>query len=107
MGSVVSIKPKTLKVNFSDEVRSRILDVRDISGEGIARVRVIFRNGFQLSIIRGWISDGEFELAIFNKFGVMDGSLLDLCDQGDQVLKGCSLKKIEYYLEKVSELRCK
>lgn len=80
----------------------------DISDQLIARVRIIFKNGHQLSIISCKLMDGArngfFEIAPFDKHAEFDQSLFDIEDQGDDILGYCDVERVKYYIQKIGEL---
>jgi len=85
-----------------------ILKIVDMSDYFSARTRIVFKNGYQLSVVIGPISYGSdrglFELSPFNANGEMDGSLLDDGDSGDDVLGFCSAEKVNHYINKIGSL---
>lgn len=85
-----------------------IESVEDKSSDGFTRARVIFKNGYQLSIIRGEYSyggrEGLFEIAPYTKQGDMDGDLFDEKDQGDDVLGFLDADEVNYYIKKIGEM---
>lgn len=80
--------------------------VTDKSDKFASRVRIVFKNGYSLSVIRGEYtyggSEGLFEIAPINLKGKLDGSLLDEDDQGDDVLGHCTLDKVAHYAKKLA-----
>lgn len=84
-----------------------IQSVRDNSGPYIKRLRIVFKNGYQLSIVQGegiYNGASTFEIAIFNLEGYLDGSLFDEENQGDNLLDYCDLAKINHYILKIGNL---
>lgn len=63
--------------------------------------RVIFKNGYQLSIIYSKFLSYKFEIAIINK----DGSMDDKYFNGDTVLPGCSANDVRCYINKIGSLK--
>lgn len=80
----------------------------DNSNPNMKRLRIRFKNGYGLSIVQGEYSyggpEGLFEIAPINKEQKLDGSLLDLEDQGDDVLGYCTLERVSYYINKIGGL---
>lgn len=79
--------------------------IKDIS---MARMRIIFFNNYELSVIRGTLSyggdQGLFEIAAFNSLGDMDDSLFDKEEQGGTVLGHCSIERVQYYINKIGSI---
>ena len=96
--NILSLKNKPINIK----------SITDKSDELTDRMRIEFKNGYQLSIIRGYVSygykSGLFEIAPFNKNGDMDGNLFDDNDKGDDVLGYCNKEKVEYYVNKIGNL---
>ena len=88
--------------------RQLIDHVENQSDSLVRRLRIHFKNGCQLSIVRGMytigVEQGLFEIAAFNQEGKMDDSLFDEIDQGGDVLGYCDLNKVSYYIDKISLL---
>lgn len=75
----------------------------------IQRIRIIFHNNYQISIIRGSNTFGGrenlFEIAVFNpQTENFDPSKFDDCDRGGDVLGHCSIEKVRYYIDKIGRL---
>lgn len=87
---------------------SLIAEVKNLSDDRVSRLRLVFKNGYQLSIIRGEFSyggdQGLFEISPFDLEGCMNGGLFDEEDQGDDVLGYCNLEKVKYYVNKIGTL---
>lgn len=85
-----------------------VSSVRDISCPLGSRVRVNFKNGYALSVVKGQGTYGDslglFEIAPINTKDCLDGSLLDEKDQGDDVLGYCNLETIAHYVKKLALL---
>ncbi len=95
---------------FLENKSSNIESIADMSDALMKRMRVKFKNGYQVSIIHGggftYGADvGCFEIALFGKDGEFDGSLFDEEDKGDDVLGYCDKAKVEHYVNKIGELR--
>lgn len=62
--------------------RQKAVEIHDQSEPGIRRMRLIFANGFELSIIHGQFTFGGprglFEIAPFDQTGKMNGAVLGL-----------------------------
>ena len=73
------------------------------------RVRVYFKNGKELSIIKGEYSEGGdvglFEIGPINANGELDRLLLDNDDRGDDTLGYCSVDKVNYYIQKIGQMK--
>ena len=93
---------------FNIEHTDKIKTVANNSDEYTDRVRIEFKNGHELSIIRGNYSyggiDGLFEIAPFDKNGNMNGDLFDDDDQGDSVLGDCTRERVIHYINKLGSL---
>lgn len=85
-----------------------IKNIEDNSDITTKRMRVNFKNGCALSIIRGAFSHGGdsglFEIALFDNDGNMNGELFDESDQGGTVLGYCDLNLVNHYMEKIGNL---
>ena len=98
--------------NLESEVMDRIERVENHSdsyGDSyVARARVIFKNGYQLSIIRGPFTYGAelglFEIAIMNSQDQRLAHLWDEEDGEDTVCGYCSVEKVHHYIRKISQL---
>lgn len=91
------------------EIAHLIASVEDRTNSYMDRVRVIFTNGYSLSIIRGDGSyggpEGLFEIAPLHPNGESGGDLFDEQDQGDDVLGYCGLERINHYMRKLAYLK--
>ena len=84
-----------------EKLGDRIKNMIDNSDNNVARLRVYFKNGYGISIIRGLGSYGNekdlFEIAPLNKDDCLDGSLLKLDDDvegwltEEDVLERCEI----------------
>lgn len=85
-----------------------IESITDKSDTFMKRIRVTFKNGYGLSIIKGFGSYGSrhglFEIAVFDKDGEMTGELFDAEDHGDTVLSHCDIDKLNHYINKIGKL---
>ena len=98
--------------NLESEVMDRIERVENHSdsyGDSYcARARVVFKNGYQLSIIRGPFTygaeQGLFEIAIMDSQDQMLAHLWDEEDGEDTVCGYCSVEKVHHYIRKISRL---
>jgi hypothetical protein len=83
--------------------------IEDLSDDFITRMRIVFKNNKQLSIVKGFSTYGNnqglFEIAPFNENEEMDGSLFDEEDKGDNVLGYCDVEKVYYYIKKIGLLK--
>ena len=87
----------------SRETAELIEDIKDLSDHWIKRVRFIFKNGHQLSVIRGEFSYGGAE-ELFEIMPIMgqdfNGKVLD--DDGElldgEVLGYLTEEKVRYYI---------
>lgn len=91
-----------------ETVEQLVAQVEDNSNELMKRVRITFKNGYALSVIRGEYSyggvKGLFEIAPINHSEELDGSMLDEEDKGDDVLGHCTPEKVTYYISKIAHL---
>ena len=89
-------------------ITDNVIDVKDTSDAFTKRVRVYFKNGLSLSVVRGsWTYGGDrglFEIAPFNKDKEMDGNLLDGECRGDDVLGYCDVDKVNHYIAKIGKI---
>ena len=73
----------------------------------MTRMRIYFKNGRELSIIRGEYSyggpEGLFEIMPCGNDG--DGDLLDEADQGDSVCGYLSEERVKYYVHKIGAMK--
>ncbi|MBV1928682.1 MAG: hypothetical protein KUG81_04140 [Gammaproteobacteria bacterium] len=85
-----------------------IESVVDKSDSFVSRIRVNFKNGYGLSIIRGHGShgadEGLFEIAPVNKDDELDGRLFDAEHKGDSVLGHCDINILNHYINKIGTL---
>jgi hypothetical protein len=100
--------PALVSLLFFD-VTSLDYQLYDCSNELFKRARLVFKNGYRLSIVIGPFSyggrDGLFEIAIITPEGNIDDSALDDADQsGSGVLGYCDVNTVRYYISKISEL---
>ena len=95
----------TLNLDNTDNIKS----IEDKSEGEFKRIRIHFNNGCQLSIVRGngtyGFNNGLFEIAPLNKDGKIDGSLFDKEDQDEDVLGYCDEDKINYYINKIGDIK--
>lgn len=94
--------------NLESEIKDQIERVEDCSDSYCARARVVFKNGYQLSIIRGPFTYGAelglFEIAIMNSQDQMLAHLWDEEDGEATVCGFCSVEKVHHYIRKISQL---
>ena len=107
MSTTVSFTSLLNTLSFDPLFLQKYVDtVTDRSDNFVSRVRIVFKNGYALSVIRGEYacggSEGLFEIALLNLEGKLDGSLLDEDDQGDTVLGYCTLDKVAHYAKKLA-----
>lgn len=80
------MKPQMEKL-FLPAIKNEIVDIADLSDSLTRRLRLIFKNGFGISIIRGEYSyggnQGLYEIAPLDREGNLDGTILDI--EGDDV----------------------
>jgi len=83
--------------------------VVDKSDSFMKRVRVYFKNGKELSIIKGKYSaggdEGLFEIGPINANGEFDRSLFDDNDKDDDTLGYCNVDKVNYYIQKIGQMK--
>jgi len=86
-----------------------IAHIEDRSDELTIKVRIIFKNGYELSIIKGPYTyggpKGLLEIAPFGSDGKRAPHLFDEDDKGDTVLGHCSKEKVLYYINKIGNHR--
>lgn len=101
----ITALPLSLDLNIQDKIER----VTNTSNEHTSRVRIVFKNGYELSVVRGQFTYGGerglFEIAPINLEGNLDGSLLDEDDQGDDVLGYLTPERVNYYVEKIGNLK--
>jgi hypothetical protein len=106
MSTDICVYPTIKQVlNLSDYIER----IDDTSEGDLYRIRIHFKNGYQLSVIQCWRltyggEDCLFEIAPFTPDGCMDGSLFDDVDKGDPVLGFCEHQKVNYYIAKIGLL---
>lgn len=98
-----------LNETISNLQKDNLIDgVEDKSDSHTNRLRLHFKNGYQLSVVIGELTyggdDGLFEIAPFNSDNEMDGRLFDVDDQGDNVLGYLTIARVSYYINKVAHL---
>lgn len=85
-----------------------IKEITNNSDGFMPRMGIIFKNGYNLSIIQGEYSyggnQGLYEIAIFNSKGEFNGNLFDESDQGDDVLGYLEKNRVVYYINKIGNL---
>lgn len=97
----------TTQLQHLDE--SFIYAIKDFSDRvmGVLRMRIIFTNGLELSIIHGvgTHSDGRqtFEIAVFED-GQMTSDYFDEIDYFEAVIGHCTLDKLNHYILKIGTL---
>lgn len=76
--------------------------VEDKSTVGMQRARVYFKNGHELSVIRGFGSHGGDD----DLFEIMpsDDSFFDEEDEGDTVLGYLTPDRVNYYINKIANI---
>ena len=95
----------SIQNQLSLQITSKILDIKDVSIGTFRRTRVIFKNGYYLSIITGtyaYCGAGEFEIAIYDAGEIFCPDLFYDEDKGDDVLGYCSVEKVKKYIEKMA-----
>jgi len=105
-----------INLPISTSLKDKIVEIKDLTSPGVSelhvhathRARVVFTNGYALSIIRGEYThggdEGLYEIAPMGLNGHLDGNLLDEEDQGDDVLGWCDEAKVNYYITKLANL---
>lgn len=89
-----------------DQIES-VNDITSVNMLELNRLKVTFKNGFQLSIINGKYAhcgDDTFEIAILDNDGLMTVNFFDDEDKGDEIVGYCTLEKISHYMKKVAYL---
>ena len=94
---------------LADACFDNIKLVEDNSSRYVKRVLLTFNNGLKLSIIQidpslNLYPDNLFEIAVKNLNNEIDGSFLDDEAQGDNILQGCDIDKINHYIKKIGEM---
>lgn len=83
-----------------------IIDAEDRSSDGIDRVRLSFKSGHKLSVVRGpWTYGGDeglYEIAPYNTSGGMDGAVLGF--DGDDVLGYLTVENVKEKILEMSKL---
>ena len=96
----------TIDLVENDGIRDYVEKEEDKSDSLMERVRIEFKNGYSVSIIQGeyaYCGPDSYEIALFDG-DVMDGSLFDEEDQGDDVLGYCDREKVIHYLKKLARM---
>lgn len=80
--------------------------IENLSDSDMARARIHFKNGYELSVIKGFGSygskEGLFEIAIMRKDGEYAN---ELYEEGDSdVLGFLTLEKVMHYIDKTGRL---
>lgn len=80
--------------------------IEDRSDPTMARARIHFKNGYELSVIKGFgsygSSQGLFEIAIMRENGEYAD---ELYEEGGSSVEGClTLEKVMYYIDKIGKL---
>lgn len=82
--------------------------LEDDSDELIKRIRIHFKNGYQLSVIFGFGTYGKdenlMEIAIFDWDGEFCPHLFDVEDTDEDVLGYCDKPKVSHYIDKIGRL---
>lgn len=82
-----------------------ILRTEDKSYDWIKRIRIIFKNTLQLSIVKGdgtyGADKGLFEIAIINSKGQWMSELFDECDGGDNICGHLDHLRLAHYINKI------
>lgn len=98
--------------SLDKESINQITNIENKSNSYISRLRIYFKNWFQLSVIQGAYTYGSesnlFEIAIMDWHGDMSNLLWDEEDDKDDIVCGfCSVEKVYHYMKKVSQLPSK
>ena len=104
--------PASVASGLDTDIINQIAKIENRSDPYISRLRIYFKNGFQLSVIQGAYTYGSesnlFEIAIMDWYGEMSDLLWDEeDDRGDTVCGFCSVEKVYHYMKKISRLPCK
>ena len=77
--------------------------IEERSDACIKRMRIFFKNGYELSIVRGMGTYGDEE----GLFEIMPSSeeLIDKQDKGDSVVGYLSIDRVNYYIEKIGKAK--
>ncbi|MDD1626887.1 MAG: hypothetical protein LUQ26_05340 [Methylococcaceae bacterium] len=79
--------------------------VKDDSDDSYKRIRIHFKNGMQLSVVRGPYSyggeQGLFEIAALDRNDDWFPELWDEEDAGDCVLGYCDIDKVNHYIQRL------
>jgi len=90
--------PELIQTNYVESVE-------DTSNSFMQAMRIKFKNGLQLSIVRGKYTyggdQGLYEIAILDKNDEFNDSLFDEEDQADTVLGYCDKDKVNHYINKI------
>jgi hypothetical protein len=82
--------------------------IENLSDSFFKRMRIYFKNGYQLSVISGKYACGGylglFEIAPMDQYEKFCPGLFDKEDQGDSVLGHCDNEKVIYYVNKIGNL---
>lgn len=83
--------------------------IEDLSNSFLKRMRIYFKNGYQLSVINSerysfGSDEGLFEIAPMRHNEVDCPELFDEKDQGGYVLGCCDKEKVIYYVNKIGNL---
>lgn len=97
MKEIANIDFKELQTN--DFIES----IADNSSEGMDRARIHFKNGHELSVIRGEFSYGGSE-GLFEIMPSHD-SLFDTEDSYDTVAGHLTPERVEYYINKIGAMK--
>ena len=107
------MKDLVKRFDFIDRIEDNSTPSKIFMGIDLAmtRMRVYFKNGRQMSIIRGQYShggrDGLFEIMIDGLEGEEDGDLYDKEDNAYTVLGYLSKERVEYYVHKIGIMPCR
>jgi len=89
-------------ITINKSVQDCISHIDDKSSGMMSRARVYFKNGHELSVIRGQYSyggdEGLFEITL------SDPNVLDKEDSCDDVLGYLTIERVNYYIEKIGGL---
>jgi hypothetical protein len=97
----------SIDLSLYEEIRKHVIEVRENSDSIASRIRVLFDNGYELSVIYGPISygyrEGLFEVALFYDHNWCTEFLVDK-EIGDQVIGHCTKEDVINYMLRIIKL---
>lgn len=92
-------------LDLPSRISNNIEDIIDCSDAYMKRMRVKFKNGFQLSIVQGLYSygydEGKFELAILDENNNLVPIYMGEYNIEDTIIGACDISEMQYYLDLV------